>query len=219
MDDVRYIATHPLLQRICKRWGELINELEGLAEDTEEKRDLEKRISRLEQYRLPRPTAADMRDIWTIRNEAGAIIGHGGRSVRQRLRNVSRGRPERHRIAVRAALEEKIRYPRRTWSELATKHDLESWDLERQVRLLRKVLKRESIQIPNTQDCRNAERSFERALAGFEISRRRNNVIFNTVRRLFRSQARKPRRCSANAENGVLLPEMTFPIGPGFSCQ
>ena len=211
MDDLRYIATHPLLQRIYKRCGELMNELEGLAEGTKEKQELERRISLLQQYGLPKPDGFDAHGKRTIKNELGETIGFA-HSARQRLKDKHRGQQERHRIRVRAALEEKIRYPQRLWRALAAKHGLERWDLERQVGLLRALLKREGIEIPSIQDCRNAERALARACTSFKLSRQGDKTIFSTVRRLFRMQTEK-------ASNNRLIPRSTQPTGPGFSCQ
>jgi hypothetical protein len=200
MDDVRYIATHPLLQRIMKRCAELVEEASALAEGTREKRELEKRISLLEQYRLPKPTEADLWRVRPIRNEEGKIILPGARSARERWKDKRRGRPDQHRVAVRAALEAKILDPRLTWRELAKKYGLERWDLERQIYLLKATLKREGIRIPSRTECLDAEESFERGYAGFARARRRDDVFCDYLQ-------------------GVLTPEMAGPTGPGYSCQ
>jgi hypothetical protein len=209
MDDVRYIATHPLLQRILRRCGELKNQVEELDQGAE-RRELVRRLVRLEQYGLPKPDGFDQhqwRAIPAMTNDLERVVLPAGQSLRQRYKGKRRGRPDLHRIAVRAALEEKIRNPRRTWRSLAAKFGLEVWDLERQIRLLKTTLKQEGIALPTMQDCRNAEKFFQVARQGFSRARRRDDALFahTTVLSRYRQH--------------VLVPEMACPVGPGFSCQ
>jgi hypothetical protein len=56
MFDLPYIVTHPLLASIYRRHAELLKLAEGLAVGSEARNAVERRISILEQYRLPRPT-------------------------------------------------------------------------------------------------------------------------------------------------------------------
>lgn len=207
MDDVRYIATHPLLQRIFVRCAELVEMASALADGSVERHEIEKRISRLEQYRLPKPTAADIWRMRPIKNEAGKVILPGGRSVRERLKDKRRGPPEQYRIAARAALEEKIRNPGLTWRLLAMKYGLQERNLDRQIQFLRKTLKHEGIRIPSARDCRKAENSFELAFAGFVKARRRDDGFFS------------PTTIPNRYRQGTLTPQMARPTGPGFSCQ
>jgi len=52
--DLPYIMAHPLLAAIYRRCAELVEEAKGLPEGSEARLSLEKRISQLEQYRLPK---------------------------------------------------------------------------------------------------------------------------------------------------------------------
>jgi hypothetical protein len=200
MYDVPYLVTHILLQRMSKRCGELCDEASGLGEGTAERCRLEKRIVVLEQYKFPKPDELDAYqrraiDQWRI---------PAGRSVRQRLKDKPRGRPERYRASVRAALEEKIQHPERKWRELAAKRGLAQDDLERQIYLLKDVLKREGIAIPNKRDYQMARKSFENGLRRFAQLRRRDDDWYNFIHKYWR--------------NG-LTPETTHPTGPGFSLE
>jgi hypothetical protein len=78
---------------------------------------------------------------------------------------VHRGRPEEFRIKVRAAFEEKIAHPERTWRDLSQQFGFANYkDLERQVRLLKKVLQEESIDIPSSVAYEVAKEAFEHGL-------------------------------------------------------
>lgn len=59
MFDLPYILTHPLLRSIVTRHAELKEEAEALPQGSVEYTSLQKRISRLEQYRLPKPDERD----------------------------------------------------------------------------------------------------------------------------------------------------------------
>lgn len=86
-------------------------------------------------------------------------------SLRRLLATVHRGRPEEFRIKVRAALEEKIVHPEGTWRELSQHGSNNYKDLERQVRLLKKVLQEEGIEIPSSSDYQDAQEGFDQGLA------------------------------------------------------
>lgn len=162
--DLLYFATHPLAALIYRRHAELLDLASGLAEGSEERKTLEKRISALEHYRLPKPSPQEQKTS-AIVDDSGAVIAQVG-SPRRRLITVRRGRPEEFRIKVRAALEEKIIHPKRTWRELSQQLGFNNYkDLERQVRLLKRVLKQEGIPIPSSSDYQDAQRAFDRGLA------------------------------------------------------
>jgi hypothetical protein len=104
--------------------------------------------------------------------ETAAIVDHSGAvtaevsSLRRRLTTVHRGRPEEFRIKVRAALEEKIVHPERTWRDLSQQFGFNNYkDLERQVRLLKRVLQKEGIEIPSSAAYRDAQEAFDEGLA------------------------------------------------------
>jgi hypothetical protein len=73
--DLPYILTHPLLRNIMVRHAELKEQAESLPQGSAERKTLEKRISRLEQYRLPKE---DKRD---AEQREDAFDGSGKRSV------------------------------------------------------------------------------------------------------------------------------------------
>ena len=164
MFDLPYLVTHPLAGSIYSRHAELVDLLKGLRVASEDRRAVQRRISVLEQYRLPKPFPEEQR-IVPVMNESGAIIAEES-SLRRRLTNVRRGRPEEYRIKVRAALEEKIVHPERTWRELSQQFGFSNYkDLERQVRLLKRVLQQEGIEIPTSADYEEAQEAFDHGLA------------------------------------------------------
>ena len=163
MFDLPYILTHPLMASIYKRHAELVDLAKGLAAGSEDRKAIERRISILEQYRLPKPLPEEQKTA-TIMSASGGIICEES-SLRRRLKAVHRGRPEEFRIKVRAALEQKIAHPERTWPELAERFVFTNYkDLERQVRLLKKVLRDEGIAIPTAADYRSAQDAFDQCL-------------------------------------------------------
>ena len=134
-----------------------------------ERQEVVKRISKLEQYRLPKPLPNEQLAT-AILGDDGTVIGLRG-NLRRRLKTVRIGRPEEHRIKVRAALEEKLAHPRRTWRSLAQQFGLPSKDLERQIRLLKNVLQREGIPLPTAEDYRRAQNGFEDERQQFRTTR------------------------------------------------
>lgn len=152
MSDLPYILTHPLLASIVKRCAALAEEADALPQGSAPRRELEKRISQLEQYKLPKPDARDLQESEPILNGSGQNIGER-HSLRRRVVAKRRGRPEEFRIQTRAALEEKLSHPPTTWRELAVRfHFQDRKDLERAVRRLKDVLKREGIALPTQDD-------------------------------------------------------------------
>ena len=136
------------------------------------RKKLDRRITELEQYRLPKPDARDLEESEPILDSSGQQIGER-HSLRKRFVPKRRGRPEEFRIRTRAALEEKLAHPRATWRELAIKHGFQDRkDLERFVRRLKDVLKREGIALPTKDD-------YERAAAEWAqlFAPRRNSSV------------------------------------------
>jgi len=156
MFDLPYIATHPLLAQIMKHSATLSEEADGLPPGSPARKKLDRRITELEQYRLPKPDARDLEESEPILDSSGQQIGER-HSLRKRFVPKRRGRPEEFRIRTRAALEEKLAHPRATWRELAIKHGFQDRkDLERFVRRLKDVLKREGIALPTKDDYERA---------------------------------------------------------------
>jgi hypothetical protein len=145
MFDLPYILSHPLIKKIVQKCAELEEEAMDLPEGSERRRSIEKRLGKLEQYKLPKPDATDLEQSVPIFNQWGQKIGNR-HSLRRRFVEKRRGRPELHSIAVRAALEEKLADPRLTWPALAEKFGFkDKHDLERAVRQLKILLRREGI--------------------------------------------------------------------------
>ena len=164
MFDLPYLVTHPLAGSIYRRHAELMDLVKGLAVGSEERKAIERTISVLEQYRLPKPSPEEQKTS-PILNESGAVTAEVS-GLRRRLTTVRRGRPEEFRIKVRAALEEKIIHPERTWRELSQQFGFNNYkDLERQVRLLKRVLQKEGIEIPSASDYQDAQEAFDQGLA------------------------------------------------------
>jgi hypothetical protein len=161
--DLPYIVTHPLLASICRRHAELMETARALPAGSKERNAIERRISVLEQYRLPKPLP-QQQQVTPVLNDWGAVIGEKT-SLRRRLKTIHRGRPEEHRIKVRAAFEEKIAHPERTWRDLAQQFGFPNQQhLERQTRLLKTVLQKEGIPIPTATDYQVAKEAFEHGL-------------------------------------------------------
>jgi hypothetical protein len=161
--DLPYIVTHPLLSAIYRRHAELMEQAQGLVAGSADRKALERRISLFEQYRLPKPRPQDQMTA-PITDHSGTVIAEES-SLRRRVITVRRGRPEEYRIKVRAALEEKIVHPERTWRELAEQFGFGNYkDLERQVRLLKELLRDEGIAIPRAMDYQNAQTAFNQGL-------------------------------------------------------
>jgi len=154
--DLPYIMAHPLLAAIYRRCAELVEEAKGLPEGSEARLSLEKRISQLEQYRLPKPDSFEQQ-IAPIVKEWGQVVGERS-SLRRRFKKTRPGRPEEHRIKVRAAFEDKLAHPELTWRMLSERYGFgNSDDLERQTRLFKSILKREGIAIPPSTAYRDSE--------------------------------------------------------------
>ena len=163
MFDLPYIVTHPLLASIYRRHAELMDVAKGLAVGSKERKAIERRISILEQYRLPKPSP-EQQKVTPIVSQWGTVLGEES-SLRRRAKTVYRGRPEEYRIKVRAAFEEKIVHPERTWRGLSQQFGFANYkDLERQVRLLKKVLHGEGIEIPTAAAYQDAKEAFELGL-------------------------------------------------------
>lgn len=161
MFDLPYIATHPLLAAIMKSCAVLSEQAEELAADSPARKELNRRISELEQYRLPKPDVRDLAQSEPILDTSGRKVGER-HSLRKRVIAKRRGRPEEFRIKVRAALEEKLAHPQTTWRELAEKFGFsDKKDLERAVRRLKHILRRERIGLPTQDDYARAAAEWE----------------------------------------------------------
>ena len=126
---------------------------------SKERKAIEKRIAKLEPYRLPIPTGPEQEST-PIVDRWGTVVGQRG-SLRKRFKAIRRGRPEEVRIKVRAAFEDKLAHPEMTWCEIAEHRGFTNTkDLERQVRLLKAVLAKEGIEIPLSTSYREAETIF-----------------------------------------------------------
>jgi len=150
MFDLPYILTNPLVRSIFECCARLSERIEQLPRESPARKVLEKRLSKLEQYRLPKPTKEEAERNEPILNETGRQIGTR-HSVRRRTIASRRGRPEEFTIRTRAALEEKLANPKVTWPELAKRFGFpDSRTLERSVRRLKDTLKREGIPLPRS---------------------------------------------------------------------
>ncbi len=147
MFDLPYILTHPLLRAIYQRCAELEEEARAMPEGSAQRKELERRIARLEEYRLPKPDARDLEQSEPIFNRWGQKIGER-HSIRRRFKESRRGRSAEYRLRTRAALEEKLANPKLRWAQLAEKYALDAETLKRAVRLLKVVLRREGIPLP-----------------------------------------------------------------------
>ena len=179
MFDLPYIVTHPLCARIIRHCKELEEQARTLPDRSEERKALEKRIGKLQEYGLPKPTKREQDETELIVDHTGRKIGER-HSIRRRLIAKGRGRPTEWSIKVRAALEEKIANPNLKWRELAEKFGFKSrWgksadgtkilvpgriDLESQVRRLKRLLRHEKIEVPTAMDYREAENAFRVAM-------------------------------------------------------
>lgn len=154
MFDLPYILTHPLLRSIVVRHAELKEQAESLPQGSAERKTLEKRISRLEQYRLPKEDERDAAQREDVLDQSGEKIGER-HSARKRMIDRRRGRPEEFTIKTRAAYEEKLAYPEKVWRVIAAQFELKDpLELRRAVRRLKEVLKSEGIRIPKPEDYR-----------------------------------------------------------------
>lgn len=152
MFDLPYIMTHPLLQRIMLRHAQLKERSEALRGGSAKRKGLEQRISHLEQYRLPKENQRDMRQREDICDASGQKIGER-HSVRRRIIEKRRGRPEEFTIKTRAAFEEKLANLKKPWRAIAVQFEFRTSDeLRRAVRRLKEVLKREKIRIPKAKE-------------------------------------------------------------------
>jgi hypothetical protein len=162
--DLPYIATHPLLARIVWRCAELRAQAKALPEGRADRKSIERRISRLEKYGLPRPDASEQQ-VTPIMDESGRVVAKRS-SLRRRFRATRRGRPEEYSIRTRAALEEKLAEPQMTWKQLAEKYKFRDVELLRRlVRYLKDALRLEGISLPTPSECleaRQLERTFFR---------------------------------------------------------
>ena len=161
MFDLPYIATHPLLAVIMKHCAVLSEQADGLPPGSVAKKELDRRICELEQYKLPKPDARDLKESEPILDASGQKIGER-HSLRKRFIPKRRGRPEEFRIRTRAALEEKLAHPRTTWRELAERFGFkDKKDLERAVRRLKDLLRREGIALPTSDEYARATEEWD----------------------------------------------------------
>jgi len=79
------------------RHAELKEQLESLPQGSAKRKTLEKRISRLEQYRLPKEDERDAEQREDVVDESGKKIGER-HSVGKRMIERRRGRPEEFTI-------------------------------------------------------------------------------------------------------------------------
>jgi hypothetical protein len=150
MFDLPYILSNPLVRSIFERCAQLSERIGQLPPKSPARKVLEKRLSKLEQYRLPKPTQEEAQRNEPILNKTGHQIGTR-HSIRRRTIATRRGRPEEFTIRTRAALEEKLANPKIIWPELAKKFGFpDSRTLERSVRRLKNILKREGIPLPRS---------------------------------------------------------------------
>jgi hypothetical protein len=150
MFDLPYILTNPLVRSIFERCAQLSERIGQLPPKSPARKVLKKRLSKLEQYRLPKPTQEEAHGNEPILNKTGQQIGTR-HSIRRRTIATRRGRPEEFTIRTRAALEEKLANPKITWPQLAKKFGFpDSRTLERSVRRLKDILKRERIPLPRS---------------------------------------------------------------------
>jgi hypothetical protein len=148
MFDLPYILANPLVKRIFVRCAQLSQQIGRLSAKSPARKALEKRLSKLEPYRLPKPTKEEAQQNEPIINDAGQQIG-SRRSLRRRTIATRPGRPDEFTIQTRAALEEKLANPKLTWPQLAQKFGFQdSRALERSVRRLKDILKKEKIPLP-----------------------------------------------------------------------
>ena len=150
MFDLPYILTHPLLKSIMVRHAELKEQAESLSQGSAEWKAPEKRISRLEQYRLPKEDERDAGQREGVFDESGQKIGEVKACVSGRSSDEgadpknSRSRPvPKKNWPIRKSLGGRLR------SNSNTKDALE---LRRAVRRLKEVLKSEGIRIPIPED-------------------------------------------------------------------
>jgi hypothetical protein len=144
-DDLEYLLTHPLTARIFQRKCQLANRASELPEGSAKWRNLTKRIAQLEAYGLPRPDGRDLQRTEPVYDDDGQKIGMR-HSPRRRFLESRRGRPAVRTIQTRAALEIKLSDKNVIWRQLANKFNFPSARaLERDVRRLKVILKREKI--------------------------------------------------------------------------
>src|SRR5262249_9535515 len=87
-----------------------------------------------------------------IFDASGQKIGER-HSVRKRMIEKRRGRPEEFTIKTRAAFEEKLANPKKPWRAIAAQFEFKNSDeLRRAVRRLKEVLKREKSRAPKAKD-------------------------------------------------------------------
>ena len=116
------------------RHAELREQLESLPRGSTERKTLEQRISRLEQYRLPKEDERDAEQREDILDPSGKKVGER-HSVRKRMIERRRGRPEEFTIKTRAAYEEKLAHPDKVWRLIAAQFGLKDpMELRRAVR-------------------------------------------------------------------------------------
>jgi hypothetical protein len=154
MFDLPYVLNNPLVRSIFVRCAQLSEQISQLSPKSPARIVLEKRLSRLEQYRLPKPTRQEAQQNEPILNNTGQQIGTR-HSIRRRTIATRRGRPEEFAIRTRAALEDKLANPKLTWPQLARKFEFpDNRTLERSVRRLKAILKSEGIPLPRRGNAR-----------------------------------------------------------------
>lgn len=160
MSDLLYILAHPLLKAIFLHLGELKSNATGMSAGSPERKEIERRICRLESYCLPEPSVQDQEESKPLLSVYGKVVIEK-HSSRRRFTLTRRGRPAQYRIRVRSALEEKLANPKLTWKEMAGKFGFKDGlersedgskiripaklQLERHARVLKRLLLQEGI--------------------------------------------------------------------------
>jgi hypothetical protein len=153
MLDPPYILTHPLLRSIMMRRAELKEQAESLPQGSAERKTLEKRISHLEQYRLPKEDERDAEQRENVFEDSGKKIGER-HSVRKRMIERRRGRREEFTIKARCSIRRKIGSSGKPWRVIATQFELkDALELRRAVLRLKEVPKSEGVRISIPEDC------------------------------------------------------------------
>jgi hypothetical protein len=84
--DLPHIVTHPLLASIFRRHAVLMEQAKGMAAGSSDRKAIERRISLLEQYRLPKPHPEEQMTV-PITDQSGTVIAEES-SLRRRRTTV-----------------------------------------------------------------------------------------------------------------------------------
>lgn len=149
-----------------RRHAELVEQASALQEGSVERKALEKLISELEEYRLPKPTPIEQQ-AEPIQDHWGQIIAWRS-SLRRRYKPARAGHPAEYRIQSRAALEDMLADPTLTWTQLAKKYHFKDVEvLKRAVRRLKGLLKRAGISLPTQDAIQEARQALDEAREAF----------------------------------------------------